>query len=188
VAVKPQDFTPLAQLLFSVILFLLAAALGSATDTKKAAQAANDRWLPQAESVILRLMTLRAEVVKFSYETKDSCGTPSCDIPELDTEAFRMVRIRMKDDCHAASGKLDNIAHQLDDAIADWQRFVTANCQGDECARIFYAFQEREDKLQRELAELKAAKTLSTVRGGLAAPLATAPSIQPAASSTPAKA
>jgi hypothetical protein len=148
---RPQDYSPFVQVLLSIFLFLLAYWIGNTAEAEKATQRANDRWLPQAESVILRLLTLRANVRRFSRTTKNSCGTTSCDLPELQTEPLRAVRLKMKTDCDASGQRLDDVAHQLEDAIEDWRRFVAANCQGAECQRIFEAIQQREESLQREL-------------------------------------
>jgi hypothetical protein len=150
---NPNAYTPLVQVLLSLFLFLLAYWIGNAQETRRATQRANDRWLPQAESVILRLMTLRANVVRFSRTTKTNCGSATCELPELAKEEMRAVRIKLKTDCEASSQRLDDIAHQLDDAIEDWRRFVTANCQGEECNRIFEALQQREQKLLDELTQ-----------------------------------
>ncbi len=66
-AKNPQDYTPLVQVLISIFLFLLAYWVGYTREVEKAAQRANDRWLPQAESVTFRLMTLRTNVCGFSH-------------------------------------------------------------------------------------------------------------------------
>ena len=150
-AYRPQDYTPIVQVLLSIFLFALAYLIGNAAEVEKAAQRANDRWLPQAESVILRLLTLRANVCRFSRGTKLSCSSTTCELPELQKDEMRAVRMKMKTDCEAAGQRLDDVAHQLEDAIEDWRRFVGANCRGEECGRIFEAIQQREQSLQQEL-------------------------------------
>lgn len=149
----PESYTPPVQFLLSIFLGLLSYALGFSEEIQRATKKANDRWLPQAESVILRLLTLRANVCRFSKSTKCSCSASNCDLPELQKEELRAVRVKMKTECEASCQRLDDIAHQLEDAIADWQRFVSANCQGEECNRIWVAIQEREQKLQFESNE-----------------------------------
>jgi hypothetical protein len=152
-AFKPQDYTPIVQVLFSIFLFLLAFWTGNSNEIQRATKRANDRWLPQAESVIFRLMTLRANIIRFSRSTKVSCTTSNCDLPELEKEEMRAVRVKFKAECESSSQRLDDVAHQLEDAIEDWRRFIIANCQGDECQRIFEALQQRENGLKNELAE-----------------------------------
>ncbi|MFM7180435.1 MAG: hypothetical protein ACKO2G_03100 [Verrucomicrobiales bacterium] len=158
-AKNPQDYTPLVQVLISIFLFLLAYWVGYTREVAKAAQRANDRWLPQAESVIFRLMTLRTNVCGFSRSTKSSCSNASCDLPELDKAEMRAVKIKMKADCEASSQRLDDIAHQLEDAIEDWRRFIIANCAGDECQRIWEALLRREERLERQLADCRKTNT-----------------------------
>ena len=169
-AYNPLHYTPLVDSLFSVFLFLLAYWIGSIRDSDAAAQRANDRWLPQAESVILRLMTLQANVIRFAAITKSSCSDAECELPELNDQKLRAVRIKMKTDCKASSERLVDIGNQLEDAIADWRRFIIANCRGNECERIFEALRQREDRLwNNEGIVAQTAELLPTVRGGYAA-------------------
>lgn len=152
-AYRPAEYTPLVDTLFSIFLFLLAYWIGYKCEVRAATQQANDRWLPQAESVIFRLMTLHSNVCRFSNTTKTSCSTAECDLPELQTPEMRAVRIKMKADCGASGQRLDDIAHQLEDAIEDWRRFIAANCHGDECSRIFDALEQRQESLQASLLQ-----------------------------------
>ena len=147
---NPDHYTPLVDTLFSIFLFLLAYWIGSTRDSEQAAQRANDRWLPQAESVIFRLMTLRANVIRFAALSKSNCTNAECDLPELKDDSMRAVRIKMKTDCEASSQRLADIGCQLEDAIEDWRRFIIANCQGNECERIFQALQQRQQRLLAE--------------------------------------
>jgi hypothetical protein len=147
---RPQDYTPLVEVLFSVLLFLLAYWIGHSQEAASAAQRANDRWLPQAESVIFRLLTLHANVQRFSLATKADCQKSHCELPELQKDELRAVRIKMRTECEASSRRLDDIAHQLEDAIEDWRRFISANCYGDECSRIFDAIEQRAQSLRVE--------------------------------------
>lgn len=150
-AYNPTHFTPLVDALFSIFLFILAYWIGYSGELQQATQKANDRWLPQAESVIFRLMTLHANVRRFSNTTRANCSSAECELPELKSDEMRAVRIKIKTDCDASSHRLDDIAHQLEDAIEDWRRFIEANCYGDECSRIFEALEHRQDRLQREI-------------------------------------
>jgi hypothetical protein len=152
-AFRPQDYTPLVETILGVFLFLLAYWIGFTKEIEKAAQKANDRWLPQAESVIFRLMTLHANVRRFSHTTKVGCIKSQCDLPELAKDELKPIRIKMKTECEAAGQRLDDIAHQLEDAIEDWRRFVGASCMGDECGRIFEALEQRRIKLEQEIEE-----------------------------------
>jgi hypothetical protein len=152
-AARPADYKPPLQVMISIFLFLLAYWVGYRRESEAAARKANDRWLPQAESVIYRLMTLRTNVRGFSRTTKANCSSAACDLPELEKPELKAVRIKMKADCQASSQRLDDIAHQLEDAIEDWRRFIIANCRGEECARIWDALWAREDRLEREFQE-----------------------------------
>jgi hypothetical protein len=88
----------------------------------------------------------------------------------------------MKADCHASGQRLDDIAHQLEDAIEDWRRFIVMNCQGEECSRIWDALMTREDRLEREFQEPGAIPPENT------SPAAHEETTPPAHSQTPSKA
>lgn len=155
IAIKPQDFTPLVQILFSLFLFLMAFWIGVTKETEMATRKANEKWLPQAESVIYRILTLHNNVKRFAVTVKNSCDKSKCDLPELEKEEMRAVKIKVKAECEATSQRLTDIAFQLEDAIEDWRRFIAANCQGDECTRIFDAIQERQQRLENEMDDKK---------------------------------
>jgi len=154
-ALKPEDFTPIVQVLFSLFMFLLAFWLGFTKETERATRQASDKWLPQAESVIYRLLTLHNNVKRFASTAKHSCDKTKCDLPELEKEEMKAVRIKIQTDCESTSQRLTDIAFQLEDAVEDWRRFIAANCSGDECSRIFDAIYERRERLEQELEEKK---------------------------------
>ena len=152
---RPNDFTPLVQVLFSLFLFLMAFWIGFTKETERATRQASDKWLPQAESVIYRLLTLHNNVKRFADTAKNSCNKTKCDLPELEKDEMRAVKIKIQTDCESTSQRLTDIAFQLEDATEDWRRFIAANCTGDECSRIFDAIQERRAQLEQEIAERK---------------------------------
>src|SRR4051812_18095438 len=55
---NPQAYTPLVDTMFSVMLFLMAFWVGRDVDHEKAREEASQKWLPQAEAVTYRLLTL----------------------------------------------------------------------------------------------------------------------------------
>lgn len=154
-ALRPNDFTPLVQILFSLFLFLMAFWIGFTKETERATRQASDKWLPQAESVIYRLLTLHNNVKRFADTAKNSCNKTKCDLPELEKDEMRAVKIKIQTDCESTSQRLTDIAFQLEDATEDWRRFIAANCTGDECSRIFDAIQERRAQLEQEIADRK---------------------------------
>lgn len=174
-AFRPEEYTPLVQVLISLIFFWLAYQIGMHKEVEAATQKANDRWLPQAESVIFRLMTLHANVKRFSHSTKSNCSTTACDLPELEQNNMRAVKVKLKTDCAASGQRLDDIAHQLEDAIEDWRRFVSANCNGDECMRILEALLRRQEKLEQELSASDEVQNLGTSDHSTAVPTVSQP-------------
>lgn len=156
-AVNPQDYTPFVQVLLSIFLFAMAFWIGQTKEIEKAIRGANRKWLPQAESVVYRLITLHSNVCRFTATSKTSCERTRGDLPELDNVEMKAVRIKIQSDCEATSERLTDIGFQLEDAIEDWRRFIEANCDGDECSRIFDAIEERQSKLDTEKAPVKTA-------------------------------
>jgi biopolymer transport protein ExbD len=154
-AYHPTQYTPVVDTLFSVLLFLLAYWIGRDVDIEKARQEASEKWLPQAEAVTYRLMTLFGNVRGFANKMARNCGEASCDLPELQKDEMKGVRIKLKADCNAASDRLADIANQLEDAVGDWQRFIAANCRGQECYRIFAALEERRARIMQQDSELQ---------------------------------
>ena len=129
-------FTPAVQFLVSVIFFLLAFWIARLDQVKAAARHANDRWLPQAEGAVVHLITLKDNVARLASSTRASCKRAAASLPELDDDALRPVRVKFETECDATGARLDDIGRQLDDLMADWQRFIMANCDKTDCARI----------------------------------------------------
>lgn len=150
-AIRPDDYTPVVQLLVAIFLSLAGYWIGSKENTLIAAKHANDRWVPQAESVICRLMTLRTNVARLAVESQKQCDDAVCELPELGKETLRPLSVKLKADCRASTQRLADITRQLDDVIGDWKRFVIANCQGAECGRIEEAVASRERELANDL-------------------------------------
>ncbi|MFV0521446.1 MAG: hypothetical protein ACK5MI_03290 [Mangrovibacterium sp.] len=125
---KPADYTPIVQVLLSIFLAFLAFVIGSKKEIDNAAKRANEKWMPQAESVIYRLLTLQTNVKRFAASTRSSCKRTSCDLPELEQENMKAVKIKIQTDCENTSTRLEDISLQLEDAIGDWSRFVAGNC------------------------------------------------------------
>jgi len=152
----PEEYTPMVQVLLSIFLFLAAYWIGYSKEIEKAEKSATQKWLPQAESVIYRLLTLHSNVKRLAITTNQNCTKSNCDLPELQTDELKAVRIKLKIECEANSQRLDDIARQLEDAIEDWRRFVAANCDGDECGRIFDAITDRKERLDEDMKNNKA--------------------------------
>lgn len=152
---KPESYTPLVDVLFAIFLWLLAFAAGGRWETWKAVRRANEKWLPAAEGIIQRLMTLRANVWQFAMRTESHCDETICELPELQAPNLAAVRVKMRAECRASKERLDDIANQLEDAIADWKRFISANCHGDECQRMSEAIEQREHRLTVEMGKRK---------------------------------
>jgi len=172
-AIWPDQYTPLVQLLVAIFLSLAGYWIGSNENALIAAKHANDRWVPQAESVIFRLMTLRSNVARLAIESQKQCDESVCELPELGQETLRPISVKLKADCRASTQRLADISRQLDDVIGDWRRFVVANCQGAECGRIEEAVASRAHELAKELDFEKTCRatslqpgTTTTIRNG----------------------
>lgn len=165
-AFKPDFYSVPVQIIFAFGLTWSTYWLGSQQTAEVAARKANDRWLPQAESVILGLMTLKADVVRLQRKMQKTCCNGYSDLEELQEEAFKAVRIKITTECEATADRLNNIKNHLENAIGDWDRFVTSNCEGEECARIYDAQHQREEQLERELQDEQPFSPLVTASVG----------------------
>src|SRR5690606_18515650 len=71
--INPKDYNPMVQFLLSVLLTVVSVVWGSKKSVEQARQEAADRWLPQAESVVMRLLTLRSIVYRMRTKKIDGC-------------------------------------------------------------------------------------------------------------------
>jgi len=151
----PGSYTPLVDVLFSLFLTLLAFVMGGHWETSKAVRQANEKWLPTAESIIQRLLTLQSNVRLFSVRTESHCDETLGELPTLAEPHQAILRVKLRADCRASRERLDDIGDQLDDAISDWKRFIIAHCSGEECRRITEAIEQRERRIAEEIAKRK---------------------------------
>lgn len=134
----PDDFNALSQFLLNILLAFLSILLGLFFQNDTASKKAGDRWLPQASSVIQRLMTLQENVLRFSSAKKQNCSGEISHLPELSQTEFEKVRLWIQLDCQNSSERFHDVAVQLGDSILDWQRFVAENCNDEEyCKKLF---------------------------------------------------
>lgn len=148
---RPEHYTPLVDVLFSLFLAIVFYQLGGSSKANEAESRARDRWMPQAESVAKKLLTLHASVRKLSNRVRNSCQDVACDIPEFQSPEMKSIRMKLKSDCENTSERLDDIANQLDDAVGDWERFLFANCESEDCGRISQTMEEQRNKLLEQL-------------------------------------
>lgn len=134
----PEEYNALSQFLLSLLLTILSVLLGMFFQRDVASKKAGDRWLPQAASVIQRLMTLQENVLRFSESKKQNCSGGITQLPELEEKEFEKVKLWIQMDCQNSSERFHDVAVQLGDSILDWQRFVTENCDDEDyCNSLF---------------------------------------------------
>jgi len=144
--VKPDAYTPFVAILLNIGLFALALWVGLEQAEEHGKRIANDRWLPQAQSAIHRLLTIWASIRSFRNELSYTCKKAAKDLPELEKEENKAIKTLFSSNCGHGSNRLGDIVNHLEDALEDWNRFVKENCQGDDCDRI-----DKEIKKRREL-------------------------------------
>jgi hypothetical protein len=149
---KPEMYSPVLAAVLSGVLFGLSRAIGLGQALDRASKVANDRWLPQSESAMHRLMTVLNSIRRFKYELSETCKVASKDLPELNAAENKAIKLLLTSHCRNGGTRLSDIINHLDDAQADWSRFVQANCQGEDCGRIFRAMKQRKNELDAQLA------------------------------------
>lgn len=150
-AIKPTDFTPVVAILLNAILFVAARLLGQDQAEKHGFKIANDRWLPQAESAMHRLLTVLSSIRSFKSELSSTCNCAAKEHPELKNDTNKTLKTVFSAFCQHGAKRLGDIINHLEDSLGDWNRFVQANCQGEECARIFRAMKQKKDQLENQL-------------------------------------
>lgn len=146
--VKPELYTPLVAAILSSGLFLLSRLIGQEQAEQRGLRTANERWLPQSESAMHRLLTVLSSLKRFRSELSQICSTAAKDLPEIDLEKNKAIKMLISTHCRLGSAQLIDIANHVQDALSDWSRFVRANCQGEDCGRIFMEIKKKQDTLE----------------------------------------
>lgn len=145
--------TTSTQLLKDVLLFLLTI-LGTYLSTSAAARRqANNKWVPQARSSCRTLLSLWADTRRLQHELANLCSTVTKELPVMEENKFQGARAALNMQCRAGANRLDSIADYLTNAVADWESFIGANCEGDECEKIWTELQQHRHQLEAQLAK-----------------------------------
>jgi hypothetical protein len=153
----PDQYTPMVETLLNALLFGLALYLGRLDATVAATKQANAKWLPQAASACSRLLTVWASIRTYRSELASTCANARRDLPELEDSNLKAVKTMLSSHCNYGSARLNDAANHLEDALEDWQRFIGANCEGSECARIERQIDNRRDELKKQFPQLPTA-------------------------------
>ncbi len=149
----PQQYTPLASFILSCLFFVLARMYRFDEAVKAAEERgeirASERWLPQAESAIRRLITVWGSVRSFRNDLATGCSNAVSIIPELATDENKTIKVYIELQCRTGAQRLGDVINHVEDALTDWERFAAANCRGIECGRIEATIEEC--KRQREI-------------------------------------
>lgn len=156
----PDSYNPLVQFLFSVGL-CWASIQASAVQAKASGESeANRRWLPQAEGVCDRLITLKYALKSFWLDTKHRCNNIGTQLPELLDPKNNSIRAIIECQCSDSAHRIEDFINQLDSAVSDWHRFIRENCKEGECETIFDSLDKLNDRLHTSFEE--AQKTAAT--------------------------
>lgn len=153
----PDQYTPMVETLLNALLFGLALYLGRLDAAAVATKQANAKWLPQAASACSRLLTVWASIRTYRSELASTCANARRDLPELKDSNLKAVKTMLSAHCNYGSARLNDAANHLEDALEDWQRFIGANCEGNECAQIAKQIDGRRDELKKQFPQLPTA-------------------------------
>jgi len=142
---KPEQHTPVVQVLLNIIFAYLAYQVGIAKEVKRAEKLANRKWLPQAEAVTKRLITLKYIIKKQVILMKRGC-IKTLGLQAIQPRDIGIIQTRSFCDCKSAVTRLEDVDLHLDDAIDDWRSFIADNCEGEECNRIWRSLDNAENK------------------------------------------
>ncbi len=138
---------PVVVFLLSVALCGLSVLASRHEFVASAHRAMQTEWLSQAESACDRLLTTAAHVLAVRGRMNCTCDSALHDLPELQTDELKAVRVLLSAHCREAADNMTTIANHMESAIADWQRFIAKNCEGEDCTRIGRNLDKRRAKL-----------------------------------------
>jgi hypothetical protein len=147
---RPELYSPLASFLISTLQAGYTAWLSYAITDSSARKSANAKWLPQAEGACDRLLTVSSSIQRYRQQLQAACGHATKNLPELQQNNMKAVRVLMERQCAEGANMLLDMANHMESAVSDWRRFIGQNCEGAECAAI----DERLSALRERLREV----------------------------------
>ena len=141
VAAYPNSFTPLAQVLFSVMLAGFSVWLGIALASKDASKEAAGKWLPAAETAVKQLITISFSIQRMRVVQKMACENQAAPPNK------RMFEIQ----CKETSEKLATIRDMIDNAASTWEVFIANNCEKRQCDDIGRRVDSTRERLKEDI-------------------------------------
>lgn len=152
---NPGQYTPVAETSLNVLLAVLSGWLTYFVTVDTERTAANDRWVPQAESACRNLLTVRTAITVFREGFAMLCTNAEQQIPSLTKPGNAELRAVLHTRCSTGADQLQLIENSLDNAAAEWERFLEYNCNGGDCDRIKTVINEQRQLLGLQIAEVR---------------------------------
>ncbi|HVU86064.1 MAG TPA: hypothetical protein VHD36_02005 [Pirellulales bacterium] len=147
-----EQMPPLAQFLLDILLFVCAYMISQRSAVEDAERRANQKWVPQSRQACRGLLTVWSEVQTLRLDVSEMCSIITKDIPEMQAPKMQGARTVLSAQCGSNAQRLDGIGDHLLDALAAWETFIGANCEGLECAIISEELATRKAAIEAKIA------------------------------------
>ena len=147
----PDQYNPLVNSLFDVLLVIAAALLGYLISQKKAKSDGTSRWLPAAEAACNSLLTISYDAERMRLKQRRWCQKASPIFSSLSDEERPKVEFCFSTQCDEIADDLSSIRTYVDNAYEQWRSFIRENCEEGQCEIINENLTQREATLQSTL-------------------------------------
>ena len=129
VAFVPSVYNPLAQVLFSFMLFAASLWLGVSISTKEAEQRATSIWLASAESACRELLTMSETAKRLRRRQGAVCQFIDKIVPSNAPQQQESVKNLLSMRCGECAFDIATLQNHMDNIYANWSVFINSNCQ-----------------------------------------------------------
>jgi hypothetical protein len=161
VALVPNFYNSLVQVLFDFMLFGASVWFGISISTKEAEKRATDKWLEKAISSCRELLTMSDTAKEIRQRQGLVCNSLGKIVPGVPSQQQESVENLLDMRCSECKFNIVTIQKHMDNIYQDWSDFVNDNCSETECAGFHSRLDKRKKELKSEYGDLSAIQQIS---------------------------
>lgn len=147
VAIAPDSYNALTQVLFDILLVAISIGIGDAISKDQAEKRATDKWIPAAESASKALLAMGATIERMRYRQKRACESLEPILSSVSSEKLTPIKTAIGMRCRACSDNLSDLKFHIDNSFSDWDAFIETNCEDKVCEEIHKRLDEKREEL-----------------------------------------
>jgi hypothetical protein len=155
VAVNPDNYNPLAQVLMDLALFGASVWFGYTISNKEAEKRVTDKWLIAAENACNELTAMRESAKTMRLKQDSIFNLIEKIIPGIPNPKLDPLKELVEFNCRGCAIHIADLQNRIENIRQGYSIFVEANCDDAECTKFHELVHKREKEIQATFENIK---------------------------------